>query len=125
MSNSDARGGWFDFDVQQSLNDLSIRKERKKPMKTKEGMYIDEKQKKMILDLFNVGQTFSNSYREGGIKYLYVSDVENLLDLIDDMKEGFGISPYHLYTSNKKMGMVCSQDKHKKLQIINSHILML
>ena len=51
MSNSDARGGWFDFDVQQSLNDLSIRKERKKPMKTKEGMYIDEKQKKMILDL--------------------------------------------------------------------------
>ena len=93
MSNSDARGGWFDFDVQQSLNDLSIRKERKKPMKTKEGMYIDEKQKKMILDLFNVGQTFSTSYREGGIKYLYVSDVENLLDLIDDMKEGFGISP--------------------------------
>ena len=91
MSSSDARGDWFD--VQQALDNLSIRKERKKPMKTKEGMYIDEKQKKMILDLFNVGQTFSNSYREGGIKYLYVSDVENLLDLIDDMKEGFGISP--------------------------------
>ena len=92
MSSSDARGDWFD--VQQALDNLSIRKERKKTMtKTKEGMLIDEKQKKMLLDLFNAGQTFSNSYREGGIKYLYVSDVENLLDLIDDMKEGFGISP--------------------------------
>ena len=87
MSSSDARGDWFD--VQQALNNLSIRKERKKTM-TKT---IDEKQKKMILDLFNAGRTFSDSYREGGIKYLYVSDVENLLDLIDDMKEGFGISP--------------------------------
>jgi hypothetical protein len=92
MSSSDARGDWFD--VQKALDNLSIRKERKKTMpKTKEGMHIDEKQKKMLLDLFNAGQTFSNSYREGGIKYLYVSDVENLLDLIDDMKEGFGISP--------------------------------
>ena len=89
MSSSDARGDWFD--VQQALNNLSIRKERKKTMtKTKT---IDEKQKKMILDLFNAGRTFSDSYREGGIKYLYVKDVEDLLDLIDDMKEGFGISP--------------------------------
>ena len=91
MTDTDARGDWFDFDVRQALKDLSIRKERKKTMtKTKT---IDEKQKKMILDLFNAGQTFSNSYREGGIKYLYVTDVENLLDLLDDMKEGFGISP--------------------------------
>ena len=82
MTDTDARGDWFDFDVRQALKDLSIRKERKKTMT------IDEKQKKMILDLFNAGKDVVDLHSSFTNKALY-----KLQDLLDDMKEGFGISP--------------------------------
>lgn len=66
---------------------------RRKLMKNKKIMRIDEKQKKLLLNLFNAGRTFTESYRESGIKYIHIGDMENLLDLLDDMKEGLGISP--------------------------------
>ena len=33
------------------------------------------------------------SYRESGIKYITAWEIEQLLDLIDDMKDLYGISP--------------------------------
>ena len=71
--------------------------ERKKIMKTqvkeKVAMVLNAKQKKGLLDIFNSGNSFANSYRESGIKYVTAWEIEQLLDLIDDMKELYGISP--------------------------------
>ena len=52
---------------------------------------IDQAQKKLILDLFNAGREFSDDYKESGIKYMRVWTIEQLMDLIDDMKDAFGI----------------------------------
>jgi hypothetical protein len=54
---------------------------------------IDQAQKKLILDLFNAGREFNDDYRESGIKYMRVWTIEQLTDLIDDMKDAFGIVP--------------------------------
>ena len=54
---------------------------------------IDQQQKKLILDLFNAGRSFNEDYREGGFKYMRVWTIEQLTDLIDDMKDAFGIVP--------------------------------
>jgi len=54
---------------------------------------IDQAQKKLILDVFNAGREFNDDYRESGLKYLRVWTVEQLTDLIDDMKDAFGIVP--------------------------------
>ena len=54
---------------------------------------IDQAQKKLILDLFNAGREFNEDYREGGFKYMRVWTIEQLTDLIDDMKDAFGIVP--------------------------------
>ena len=54
---------------------------------------IDQQQKKLILDLFNAGREFNEDYREGGFKYMRVWTIEQLTDLIDDMKDAFGIVP--------------------------------
>ena len=54
---------------------------------------IDQAQKKLILDLFNAGREFSDDYKESGIKYMRVWTIEQLMDLIDDMKDAFGIVP--------------------------------
>ena len=54
---------------------------------------IDQAQKKLILDVFNAGREFNEDYRESGLKYLRVWTVEQLTDLIDDMKDAFGIAP--------------------------------
>ena len=56
-------------------------------------MILDEAQKKLILDLFNAGREFNEDYREGGFKYMRVWTIEQLTDLIDDMKDAFGIVP--------------------------------
>ena len=56
-------------------------------------MTLDEKQKKALLDIFNAGNSLTNSYRESGIKYITAWEIEQLLDLIDDMKDLYGISP--------------------------------
>ena len=113
---SDARGFWFDFDgTQRKL--LEKRKEEKmsknsfiqwiedeakayerrnnmaKATTPKAEMTLDEKQKKGLLDIFNAGNDFLQSYRESGIKYVTAWEMEQLLDLIDDMKELYGISP--------------------------------
>ena len=52
---------------------------------------INSAQKKLILDLFNAGREFSDDYKESGIKYMRVWTIEQLMDLIDDMKDAFGI----------------------------------
>jgi len=71
--------------------------ERKKTMnkkvKTNVGIGLNAKQKKALLDIFNAGNDFSQSYRESGIKYITAWEIEKLLDLLDDMKDLFGISP--------------------------------
>ena len=99
MSSSDAKGFWFDFDgqTQKALKNLTIKKERKKPMtkkiQHKGAMIADQTQKKLILDVFNAGREFNEDYREGGFKYMRVWTIEQLTDLIDDMKDAFGIVP--------------------------------
>ena len=71
--------------------------ERKKIMKTqvkeKVAMVLNAKQKKGLLDIFNSGNSFANSYRESGIKYVTAWEIEKLLDLLDDMKDLYGIAP--------------------------------
>ena len=71
--------------------------ERKKIMKTqvkeKVAMVLNAKQKKALLDIFNAGNSLTSSYRESGIKYITAWEIEQLLDLIDDMKDLYGISP--------------------------------
>jgi len=54
---------------------------------------IDQAQKKLILDVFNAGREFNEDYRESGLKYMRVWTIEQLTDLIDDMKDAFGIVP--------------------------------
>ena len=91
MSSSDAKGFWFDFDgqTQKALKNLTIRKERKKPM-TKKVITLNEKQKKHLLDLFNAGKDVFNDFN---IKYVSAYDLHKLQDLLDDMAELYGISP--------------------------------
>ena len=64
-----------------------------KAIKKDGAMILDEAQKKHLLDIFNAGKDFSQSYRESGIKYVTAWEIEKLLDLIDDMKDLYGISP--------------------------------
>ena len=64
-----------------------------KAIKKDGAMILDEAQKKALLDIFNAGNNFSQSYRESGIKYVTAWEIEQLLDLLDDMKDLFGISP--------------------------------
>ena len=64
-----------------------------KAIKKDGAMILDEAQKKHLLDLFNAGNDFSQSYRESGIKYITAWEIEKLLDLIDDMKDLYGIAP--------------------------------
>jgi len=56
-------------------------------------MILDEAQKKALLDIFNAGNDFSRSYRESGIKYVTAWEIEKMIDLIDDMKDLYGIAP--------------------------------
>ena len=96
MSSSDAKGFWFDFDkqTQNSLKNLTIKKERKKPMtkkiQHKGAMIADQTQKKLLLDLFNAGREV---FDEFDIRYVRAWDLKQLEDLIDDMKDAFGIAP--------------------------------
>ena len=64
-----------------------------KAIKKDGAMILDEAQKKHLLDIFNAGNDFSQSYRESGIKYITAWEIEKLLDLIDDMKDLYGIAP--------------------------------
>jgi len=64
-----------------------------KAIKKDGAMILDEAQKKHLLDLFNAGREFSDDYKESGLKYMRVWTIEQLMDLIDDMKESFGIGP--------------------------------
>jgi len=62
-----------------------------KAIKKDGAMILDEAQKKHLLDLFNAGNAFTQSYRESGIKYVTAWDIEKVIDLLDDMKEMYGI----------------------------------
>ena len=62
-----------------------------KAIKKDGAMILDEAQKKHLLDLFNAGNDFTQSYRESGIKYITAWDIEKVIDLLDDMKDMYGI----------------------------------
>ena len=62
-----------------------------KAIKKDGAMILDEAQKKHLLDLFNAGNDFTQSYRESGIKYVTAWDIEKVIDLLDDMKDMYGI----------------------------------
>ena len=64
-----------------------------KAIKKDGAMILDEAQKKHLLDIFNAGNDFTQSYRESGIKYVTAWDIEKMIDLIDDMKDLYGIAP--------------------------------
>jgi len=51
---------------------------------------IDQAQKKLILDLFNAGREV---FDEFDLRYIRAWDLKQLEDLIDDMKDAFGIVP--------------------------------
>ena len=53
-------------------------------------MTLDQEQKKLILDIFNAGREL---FDEFDIRYVKAWDLKQLEDLIDDMKDAFGIAP--------------------------------
>jgi|TARA_R110000744_G_scaffold63315_1_gene130249 hypothetical protein len=59
-------------------------------IKHKGDMIVDQEQKKHLLDLFNAGREVFDDFN---INYVSASDLQTLDDLIDDMKEVFGIVP--------------------------------
>ena len=63
-----------------------------KAIKKDGAMILDEEQKKHLLDLFNAGNDFTQSYRESGIKYVTAWEIEKVIDLLDDMKDMYGIA---------------------------------
>ncbi len=56
----------------------------------KKVMTLNEEQKKHLLDLFNAGREV---FDEFDIRYVRAWDLKQLEDLIDDMKDAFGIVP--------------------------------
>ena len=64
----------------------------KKLMKTQQHdtMTLDQEQKKLLLDIFNVGRELFDDF---DIRYVKAWDLKQLEDLIDDMKDAFGIVP--------------------------------
>tara|TARA_R110000772_G_scaffold2654_1_gene9648 strand:+ start:275 stop:571 length:297 start_codon:yes stop_codon:yes gene_type:complete len=51
---------------------------------------IDQEQKKLLLDLFNAGREVFDDF---DLRYVSAWDLKQLEDLIDDMKDAFGIVP--------------------------------
>ena len=51
---------------------------------------IDQEQKKLLLDLFNAGREV---FDEFNLRCVRAWDLKQLEDLIDDMKDAFGIVP--------------------------------
>ena len=51
---------------------------------------IDQEQKKLILDVFNAGREV---FEDFDLRYVSAWDLKQLEDLIDDMKDAFGIVP--------------------------------
>ena len=51
---------------------------------------IDQEQKKLILDVFNAGREV---FEDFDLRYVSAWDLKQLEDLIDDMKDAFGIAP--------------------------------
>jgi hypothetical protein len=53
-------------------------------------MELNEEQKKHLLDLFNAGKDVFNDF---DIKYVSAYDLKQLENLLDDMKDLYGIAP--------------------------------
>jgi len=53
-------------------------------------MELNKEQEKHLLDLFNAGKEVFNDFN---IRYVSAYDLHKLQDLLDDMKELYGISP--------------------------------
>jgi predicted AAA+ superfamily ATPase len=61
-----------------------------KKIQHKGAMIADQTQKKLILDLFNAGREV---FDEFDLRYVSAWNLKQLEDLIDDMKDAFGIVP--------------------------------
>jgi hypothetical protein len=56
----------------------------------KKVMTLNEEQKKHLLDLFNAGREVFDDF---DLRYISAWNLKQLEDLIDDMKDAFGITP--------------------------------
>ncbi len=61
-----------------------------KKIQHKGAMITDQTQKKLILDVFNAGREV---FEDFDLRYVSAWDLKQLEDLIDDMKDAFGIVP--------------------------------
>ena len=64
----------------------------KKVIKTQQhdAMTLDQEQKKLLLDIFNAGREVFDDF---DLRYVSAWNLKQLEDLIDDMKDAFGIAP--------------------------------
>ena len=72
------------------LQQQQRRDEMARIIKHKSAMIVDQAQKKCILDVFNAGREV---FEEFDIMHVTAWDLRQLQDLIDDMKDTFGIVP--------------------------------
>jgi hypothetical protein len=79
---------WLYKEIQ--LQQQQRRNEMAKIIKHKGAMIVDQAQKKLILDVFNAGREVFDDF---DLRYVSAWDLKQLEDLIDDMKDAFGIVP--------------------------------
>ena len=79
---------WLYKEIQ--LQQQQRRNEMAKIIKHKGAMIVDQAQKKLILDVFNAGREVFDDF---DIMHVRAWDLRQLQDLIDDMKDAFGIVP--------------------------------
>ena len=79
---------WLHKELQQQQKEKETIMAR--AIKKDGAMILDEAQKKHLLDLFNAGREVFDDF---DIRYVSAWDLKQLEDLIDDMKDAFGIVP--------------------------------
>ena len=72
------------------LQQQQRRDEMARIIKHKSAMIVDQAQKKCILDVFNAGREVFDDF---DLRYVSAWNLKQLEDLIDDMKDAFGIAP--------------------------------
>ena len=79
---------WLHKELQQQQKEKETIMAR--AIKKDGAMILDEAQKKHLLDLFNAGREVFDDF---DIRFVRAWDLKQLEDLIDDMKDAFGIAP--------------------------------
>ena len=79
---------WLHKELQQQQKEKETIMAR--AIKKDGAMMLDEAQKKHLLDLFNAGREVFDDF---DIRFVRAWDLKQLEDLIDDMKDAFGIAP--------------------------------